>query len=178
MTFKTTSFILSFCAALFCLSHAHAHTQNASDKQSNNSKPYTDRVHTFKSAAIDLVNPKARKAKKGQNSAGFVTIQNHSKMPQDIVKATSPIANIVELHTSFEENGVHKMRPVEAISAPANGKVELKSGGFHIMLIDLKDDIDVGQFVPITLELASGQHIKATYMVTGCCGSCHGKSKK
>ena len=134
---------------------------------------YKDQITTFKTDGITVMNPFARQAKKGQNSAAFVKITNLSDTLRKIVKASSPVANIVELHTSTEENGVHKMRPVKDIEIPAQGSVNLKSGGFHVMLIGLKDDLVVGQYIPVTLDLDNGVSIETTYKIKGCCGSCH-----
>ena len=157
-------------------------TANAHGPQKDHKAPeitqYKDRIVSFRSENLQLTNPIVRKAKKGQNSAAFVKVTNTHDQAQKIVAATSPVANVVELHTSSEENGVHKMRPVAFIEAPAGGVVELKSGGFHIMLIDLKHDLVVGQEIPVTLEMDNGNKIDATYKVKGCCGHCHGKKKK
>ncbi len=172
--FKFTSRMIAVFVATSVSTIALAHDQ----KPDNKPTVFTDRVHTFGDTKLKLVNPKARKGNKGQNSAAFVVIKNTGDSPQSIVKADSPIANTIELHTSIEEDGVHKMRPVQAIEAPAHGQVELKSGGFHIMLIDLKENIAVGQHIPVTLTLDNGSTVEATYQVTGCCGSCHGKGKK
>lgn len=136
-------------------------------------KTYKDKIVNFAKEQIKLVNPFARQGKKGQNSAAFVEVRNLGGKDQAIIKATSPVANIIELHTSTEENGVHKMRPVQEIVAPAQGAVHLKSGGYHVMLIDLKEDLVVGQQIPVTLELEGGDTLEMTYEVKGCCGSCH-----
>ncbi len=138
---------------------------------------YKDRITTFKTDGISVTNPFARQAKKGQNSAAFVKVTNLTETPRKIIRAISPVASIIELHTSFEENGIHKMRPVEAIDVPENGFVELKSGGFHVMLIGLKEDLVVGQHIPVTLELDNGTTIQTTYKVKGCCGHCHAPKK-
>tara|TARA_R110002095_G_scaffold52857_3_gene45992 strand:+ start:1203 stop:1730 length:528 start_codon:yes stop_codon:yes gene_type:complete len=141
-----------------------------------------ERVMVFEKEKITLVNPFARKAKKGQNSAAFVVVQNNCEVGCRIVKATSPLANIVELHTSFEDNGVHKMRPVDFIELAGKtedgvGEVELKSGGYHVMLIDLTQDLEPGTEIPVTLEMSNGNVVTASYKVKGCCGHCHGPAK-
>ncbi|HBN21746.1 MAG TPA: hypothetical protein DD412_00715 [Holosporales bacterium] len=141
-----------------------------------------ERIVVFEKEKVTLINPFARKAKKGQNSAAFVVIQNNCEVGCRIVKARSPIANTVELHTSFEDNGVHKMRPVKFIALPGKtedkiSEVELKSGGYHVMLIDLNQDIEAGTEIPVTLEMSNGNTLTAAYKVKGCCGHCHGPSQ-
>ncbi len=141
-----------------------------------------ERIVVFEQEKVTLVNPFARKAQKGQNSAAFVVLQNNCEVGCRIVKARSPVANTVELHTSFEDKGVHKMRPVKFIALPGStedniGEVELKSGGYHVMLIDLKQDLEVGTEIPVTLEMNNGNTLTAAYKVKGCCGHCHGPSQ-
>ncbi len=166
----TTAIALTM--SLPAMAHKDSHSKKTEITQ------YKDRIVSFRSENLQLSNPFARKAQKGQNSAAFVKITNTHDKAQKIMAATSPVANTIELHTSFEEGGVHRMRPVEFIEAPAGGVVELKSGGFHIMLIDLKHDLVTGQEIPVTLEMENGNKIDATYKVKGCCGHCHGKKSK
>jgi hypothetical protein len=49
------------------------------------------------------------------------------------------------------KDNVMSMSPVEAIEVPANGQVELKPGGYHVMLVGLKQDLKVGDIVKLTL---------------------------
>ncbi len=170
--FKTILAISAFTLISSCGTHAHDAPKAEETTQ------YKDRVVSFRNENIQLMNPFARKAKKGQNSAAFVKVINTDLKTQQIVAATSPVANIIELHTSTEENGVHKMRPVEAIDVPAGGVVELKSGGYHVMLIDLKHDLIAGQEIPVTFEMDNGNKIETTYSVKGCGCGCKGDKKK
>lgn len=75
-----------------------------------------------------------------------------------LVAAESAAARIVELHEMSMENNVMRMRAVDGIELPAGQPVELKSGGLHVMLIDLVDQVKEGTQVPITLvvERADG----------------------
>lgn len=152
------------------------------DSAQAKSERATERIVVFEKEKVTLINPFARKAKKGQNSAAFVVVQNNCEVGCRIVKARSPVANTVELHTSFEDNGVHKMRPVEFIALPGKtedsiSEVELKSGGYHVMLIDLNQDLEPGTEIPVTLEMNNGNTLTAAYKVKGCCGHCHGPSQ-
>ena len=53
-----------------------------------------------------------------------------------------------------------KMRPVKSIPVPAGGTVELKPGGYHIMLLDLKKDLKPGDTVPVTLSFEHGGELR------------------
>jgi copper(I)-binding protein len=92
-------------------------------------------------------------------SAAYMVLVNNG--PADaIVKAESDVAKSVELHNVIMENNVMQMRQVEAIEVPANGQVELKPGGYHVMLIGLNRDLKEGEEVLIKLTTRSGQTIE------------------
>lgn len=76
-----------------------------------------------------------------------------------LVRAESPIANIVEIHEMAVRNEVMKMRQISDIALPSGSTVELKPGGYHIMLIQLRRQVKEGDVVPITLtfEDAAGK---------------------
>ena len=68
-----------------------------------------------------------------------------------LLEARSPVAGVVEIHEMKMENNVMRMRAVSGIDLPAGKAVELKPGGYHVMLMDLRQQIKEGDFVPITL---------------------------
>jgi copper(I)-binding protein len=92
-------------------------------------------------------------------SAAYMVLVNNGDADA-IVKAESDVAKTVELHNVVMENNVMQMRPVEAIEVPANGQVELKPGGFHVMLIGLTRDLNEGDEVTIKLTTRSGKTIE------------------
>ena len=81
--------------------------------------------------------------------------------PQDmrLVGASSPVAGVTEVHEMKLVDNVMKMRPLPALDLPAGQAVELKPGGYHIMLLDLKQPVAQGSTVPLTLvfEAKDGQ---------------------
>lgn len=96
-------------------------------------------------------------------SAAFMLISNSGSAQRQLVKAQSPVAQTVELHTHVDDHGVMKMRPVANIAVDANSQVELKPGSYHIMLTGLKQPLNEGDAVPITLifDDGSSQQISA-----------------
>jgi len=68
-----------------------------------------------------------------------------------VVEASSPVAGIVEIHEMAMVKDVMKMRAVDTLVLPAGKTVELKPGGYHVMLMDLKGQIKDGDTVPLTL---------------------------
>ncbi|MFN4005578.1 MAG: copper chaperone PCu(A)C [Hylemonella sp.] len=68
-----------------------------------------------------------------------------------LIEARSPVAGIVEIHEMAMVQDVMKMRAVESLELPAGKTVELKPGGYHVMLMDLKGQVKEGDQVPLTL---------------------------
>jgi len=75
--------------------------------------------------------------------------------PQDarLVEVRSSVANVVEIHEMSMDKDVMKMRAVPGLDLPGGKMVELKPGGYHIMLMDLKQQMKEGETVPLTLVL-------------------------
>ena len=70
-----------------------------------------------------------------------------------LVGAQSPVAGVTEVHEMAMEGNVMKMRAVSALELPAGKAVELKPGGHHVMLMDLKQALKAGETVPLTLTV-------------------------
>lgn len=58
--------------------------------------------------------------------------------------------------------GMMSMQPVEAIEVPADGSVALEPGGFHIMLLDVKKVLAVGDTIEVTLTFEKAGEVQAT----------------
>lgn len=84
--------------------------------------------------------------------AAYMIIAN-SGGADKLISISTDAAKAVELHNVVEQNGVMQMRPAEGgIDVPAGGKVELKPGGFHAMLIGLTRDLKAGDTVNFMLQ--------------------------
>lgn len=70
-----------------------------------------------------------------------------------LVSASSPVAGIVEIHEMAMEGNVMKMRAIPGLDLPAGKAVDLKPGGYHVMLMDLKQQLKAGDTVPVTLVI-------------------------
>ncbi len=68
-----------------------------------------------------------------------------------LVAASSPVAGVVEIHEMTMEKDVMKMRQIAGIDLAAGRTTELKPGGYHVMLMDLKEQMKADAVVPITL---------------------------
>ncbi len=90
-----------------------------------------------------------------QQQATGAFMRLSSKADSALVQAESPAAQHVEIHEMIMENDVMKMRQIPRLALPAGQAVELKPGGYHIMLIDLKTQVHEGNHVPMTLTFES-----------------------
>lgn len=88
--------------------------------------------------------------------AAYAKIANPGEGADRLVSASSPVAGTVELHTMAMEGDVMKMRAVPSIDVAPGATVELKPGGLHIMLIDLKAPLKEGTSFPLTLSFEKG----------------------
>ena len=68
-----------------------------------------------------------------------------------LVEASSPVASITEIHEMSMVNDVMRMRAVAGLDLPAGRTVELRPGGYHVMLMDLRQPLNAGERVAITL---------------------------
>lgn len=93
----------------------------------------------------------------GATGAVFMTLVNRGGEADRLVGAESDVATAVELHKSTMTDGVMKMSPVLDIPIPANGEVVLKPGDYHIMLLGLKHDLNVGDEFDVTLWFEKSQ---------------------
>jgi copper(I)-binding protein len=66
--------------------------------------------------------------------------------------ASSSLAGLVEVHEMKMDNGIMRMRPAGDLPLKAGQSIELKSGGYHLMMMDLKRQLKTGETVPLTLE--------------------------
>lgn len=82
-------------------------------------------------------------------SAAYLSIK--SARPLKLVKAETPVAGIVELHTMTLKDGVMEMKAEDAFEVPAGKAIALNPGGKHIMLMNVKMPIRPGDKVPLTL---------------------------
>lgn len=81
----------------------------------------------------------------------FMLLKNSGKADDKLIKAASPVAEHVEIHEHVMEGGAMRMRPVDGVPVPAGQMAELQPGGYHVMLIGLKQPLKEGGHFPLTL---------------------------
>ena len=101
-------------------------------------------------AQITVKEPWVRATVAAQKATGAF-MQISSVSDAKLVEAKSPAAGIVEIHEMKMDHNVMKMRAVSGVALPAGKMVELKPGGYHVMMMDLKAQVKEGDTVPLTL---------------------------
>jgi hypothetical protein len=96
-----------------------------------------------------------------------------------LVAVSSPVAGVAEIHEMVMEGSTMKMRAMPGLDLPAGKTVELKPGGYHVMLMDLKQALKAGDTVPLSLviEGAGGKRetLELKLPVKALGGESHGK---
>ena len=99
---------------------------------------------------VEVKDAWVRTAVPGQQGTGaFMKIT--SKTDTRLVGVSSPVAGVAEVHEMKMDKDVMTMRAVPALDLRAGQTLELKPGGYHVMLMELKQALPVGSSVPLTL---------------------------
>jgi len=88
----------------------------------------------------------------GQPVAGAY-LKIESAQAAALVAVRTPVTARAEIHEMKMEGGIMKMRPVTRIELPAGKTVELRPGGYHLMLMNIAKPLRPGETVPITLVI-------------------------
>ncbi len=115
-------------------------------------------------AQVSVKEPWVRATVPSQKATGAF-MQIVSAKDAKLVEASSPVAGIVEIHEMAMVKDVMKMRAIEGLDLPAGKAVELKPGGYHVMLMDLKGQIKDGDTVPLSLVVQGADGKRQTIEV-------------
>ena len=84
-----------------------------------------------------------------QATGGFMVLT--AQQPLQLVGVQTPAAAVAEVHEMKMEGDVMRMRAIDHLDLPAGVAVELKPGGYHLMLQQLKAPLAKDTQVPVTL---------------------------
>lgn len=124
-------------------------------------------AHEFKVGEIEIDHPHSMAMVPGAKvGGGFLTIVNHGKTDDRLVKATASRAKVVQLHEMTMENDVMKMRELkDGIPVPAGQTVELKHGGLHVMFMDVAEPFKKGEEIKATLVFEKAGSVDVEFAV-------------
>jgi periplasmic copper chaperone A len=122
---------------------------------------------TFKRGDLIVVSPWTRATPGGAKIAGgYLKITNNGAMVDRFVGAKSDATDHVEIHEMSMNDGVMKMRPLpNGLEIKPGETVELKSGGYHLMFMDLKRPLKQGDTLKATLQFEKAGSLEVTFNV-------------
>jgi len=124
-------------------------------------------AHEFKVGSLEIGHPWARATPKGASiGGGYLKITNKGSAPDRLIGGSSVVADRFEVHEMAMADGVMKMRPLpNGIEIKPGQTVEFKPGGFHIMLVGLKQPLEAGKMVKGTLVFEKAGTVDIEYKV-------------
>jgi hypothetical protein len=115
---------------------------------------------------VIIENPWVRATAPGAKlAAGYMVIRNQAAASDRLLGAASPAAARVEMHVTVRDGDIMRMREVKELRVPAQGSLELKPGGAHLMFVDIRHPYREGEKVPVTLRFARAGEVRAAFRV-------------
>lgn len=112
------------------------------------------------SAPVKVEGAWARATVQGQKGTGaFMSLT--AKDGAQLVGVSTPVAGVAEVHEMKMEGDVMKMRALPSLDLPAGKKVDLKPGGYHVMLMDLKAPLAKDSTIPVTLLFKDAKGVES-----------------
>jgi len=109
-------------------------------------------VQQFKYGTLTIEQPVARATPPGAKTGlVFFSIDNASNASERLLRASTPVAAGVVLHQMAQSGGMMTMRAVPSFEIGPGMRLDLGPGGYHLMLIDLKQPLRAGERFPLTL---------------------------
>jgi hypothetical protein len=119
--------------------------------------------------SLKISAPWARATPKGASvGGGYMKITNTGTAPDRLLGGATDVANRFEVHEMSMDNGVMKMRAVTGgLEIKPGQTVELKPGGYHVMLMGMKEQLVQGQHFKATLEFAKAGKVDVDFAIEG-----------
>ncbi|HEY9101112.1 copper chaperone PCu(A)C [Chitinimonas sp.] len=124
-------------------------------------------AHEFKAGNLEIHHPWARATPAGtKTGAVYFKLINSGTEADALIDASAPeLAASAEVHNHVNDNGVMRMRKVDKVDIPAKGSALLAPGGYHLMLMGLKQPLTEGQKLPLTLRFQRAGEVKVEVKV-------------
>ena len=112
--------------------------------------------------------------------AAYISLMNHASQADRLLSVSTPAARTVEIHMTDVVDGVMKMKSVQSLEIPAMGTLEMKTGGYHIMLIGLTAPLKKGEEIEVTLTFEKAGQVTVKVPVGGVAqgGHDHGEGSE
>ena len=116
-------------------------------------------------AAVDVGDAWVRATVPGQSGTGAFMKLNAPSGAR-LVGVATPAAGVAEVHEMKMEGNTMKMRAAPALELPPRQTVELKPGGYHVMLMDLKQPLVDGTSLPLVLSFEDAKGAKSSLQLS------------
>ena len=100
-----------------------------------------------------------RPTAQGENAAVYLTIHNHSANDDELTGVTTTVADMAEIHESKMENDVMQMSMVTSLPIAADEEIIFTPGGYHIMLVSIKQELVLGEHMGLILHFKNHEDI-------------------
>lgn len=100
------------------------------------------------------------------SSAAYAVITNTGAKPDRLMEVSSPDADKVEIHESTGTGGIMSMAPMETLTIPARAALDLKPGGYHVMISGLTRPLKAGETLPLTFSFEFYGDVDVNAMVS------------
>jgi len=114
---------------------------------------------------IEIHSAWIRPSVQGENGAVYFVIHNHSSQADELISVTSDFAAAAEMHESKMSGDIMQMNQVESVPLEAFAEIDFAPGGLHIMLVDLKQDVRLGDEIEVVLHFKNFEDIKVVVPV-------------
>ena len=120
---------------------------------------------TLYAQTVEVKDAWVRATVPGQKGTGaFMNIT--AKDGAKLVGVSSPVAGVTEVHEMKMDGDIMRMRAIPALELPAGQTVQLKPGGYHLMLMELKQSLPKDSTVPLTLRLQDAKGVETRMEVS------------
>lgn len=87
----------------------------------------------------------------GERAAMYLTVTNRGAVADYLMTVSTPVAELAEIHRTTADGGMMRMEPVESLRVSPGEALRLAPGGYHVMLLNLKKQIEPGDIVEMML---------------------------
>jgi periplasmic copper chaperone A len=128
--------------------------------------PMAASAEEYRLDELRIDHPMARATPPGARTGlVFFTVDNAGDEADRLERASTPVAGGVSMHQMIVEGGMMKMRAVPSIEIRPGARIEFHPGGYHLMLLELKQPLVAGEKFPVTLTFARGGAVTVSVQV-------------
>lgn len=159
---RKTLVLAALMLAATPLAMAHNHEGGAIDHA----------AETATAGTVTISDSWSRAAIAGGNGAAYATIASNGAADR-LIAVKGDVATAIEIHEMSTEGGVMQMRKLDGLDVPAGGRVELKPGGNHIMLIGLTRALNEGDTLTLTFVFEKAGEVNVALPIGKAGGTSH-----